>query len=155
MTVSTTPARSPASTHSQTSASSPLIMIERTILIDEATPTGPREICGFIARPASVAAAARVWPADQERRKMQLRMHRRHHRDVDITRARRFDIGPRAGLGLRRAGIAVEEKRATLEAGRAASAASRALSGVTKENTASASATASGGVVAPITRAGA
>ena len=44
-------------------------------------------------------------------------MDRRHHRDVDIMSARGLDLLSGAGLGLRRAGIAVEEERAFGEAG--------------------------------------
>ncbi len=41
---------------------------------------------------------------------MQPRMNRRHHRDVDIPRAGGVHLSGRALLGLRRAGIAVEEE---------------------------------------------
>ena len=48
---------------------------------------------------------------------MEARVDRRHHRDVDIAPARRVDLGGGAGLGLRRARIAIEEERAFREAG--------------------------------------
>jgi len=50
--------------------------------------------------------------ADQERGSMQARMNRRHHRDVEVASARRGHVRSRAGLGLGRARIAVEEQRA-------------------------------------------
>ncbi len=107
----------PARTHSQTSASSPLIMIERIILIADDDPTGPSWIVAAMSSAASAAAAAsRVRAADQKRRAVQARMDRRHHRDVDVAPARRLDRARRARLGLRRAGIAVEEEGAGGEA---------------------------------------
>ena len=59
-----------------------------------------------------------VRAADEERRAVQARMHGRHHGDIDITSARRFDRLGALGFGLRRAGIAIEEKRALLQPGR-------------------------------------
>ena len=53
-----TPAFCPASTHSQTSASSPFIMIERIILTAEAAPTGPSWIVAAMPSAASAGAAA-------------------------------------------------------------------------------------------------
>ena len=47
---------------------------------------------------------------------MQARVDRRHHRDVDIAPAGRVDLYRRSRLGLRRAGVAVEEQRALRQA---------------------------------------
>ena len=48
---------------------------------------------------------------------MQPRMHRRHHRDVDIFRARAVNGRGGSHFRLRRARIAVEEQRAALQSG--------------------------------------
>jgi len=53
-----TPAFRPASTHSQTSASSPFMTIERIILTAEAAPTGPSWILADMSSAASACAAA-------------------------------------------------------------------------------------------------
>ena len=57
-----------------------------------------------------------VRTADQQGRPVQARMNRRHHGDVDIASARRLDLLRSARLGLRRAGVAIEEQGASLEA---------------------------------------
>ncbi len=56
-----------------------------------------------------------VRAANQEGRPVQARMNRRHHGDVDIASARGFHLPSRARLGLRRAGIAIEEQRSSRE----------------------------------------
>ena len=50
--------------------------------------------------------------ADQKGSPVQARMDRRHHGDVDIASARGLDFLRGARLGLRSAGIAIEEERA-------------------------------------------
>ncbi len=47
---------------------------------------------------------------------MQARMNRRHHRDIDIASASRLHRLSRARLGLRGAGVTIEEQRAFHEA---------------------------------------
>ena len=86
---------------------------------------------------------------------MQARMDRRHHRDVDIAPARGLDVLRAAQLGLRRAGIAVEEEGAFAEPRQSRFRGFVGLVAVTTEKTASAPVTASAAVDAPSTFAAA
>ena len=92
-------------------------MIERIILIEDAAPTGPAWIATVMSRARERGRPGHgVRAADEERRPVQPRMDRRHHRDVDIAPAGGVHFLGGALLGLRRAGIAVEEECAFCEA---------------------------------------
>ncbi len=71
---------------------------------------------GHVERGQNKGRSLRMGAADEERRSVQPRLDRRHHRYIDIAPARRIEIPGGALLGLGRARVAVEKERAHREA---------------------------------------
>ena len=84
---SSTPARRAARKHSKVSASRPLTMTLRTILIAAAAPVSGPATETFMSSPVRIGSRlVGMRPGEQGRRLVARGMHRRHHGHIDIAR---------------------------------------------------------------------